>query len=453
MKKQIQRIMIAAAGSGSGKTTITCALLEALKAKGRRPTSAKCGPDYIATLFHSSGLGAHSTNLDLFFFDGNPASYLLAENGPKGDITVIEGVMGYYDGLGIDSTESSSYHLAKVTGTPVVLIVNSRGMALSVVASIKGFLEFRPDSNIKGVILNNCTESTYNTLKGVIEHEFNGEVKPLGFMPKMADCSLESRHLGLVTAQEVEDLNVKLMKLRDQALKSIDLDGIMELAGDAPDLEFDEPEIRRFDKNVRIGVARDKAFCFYYEDSLKLLEKMGAELVDFSPMEDDFLPADLDGLYLGGGYPELYQEQLASKVSMRGAVLRTANSGRPTIAECGGCMDLTEGIGDSPMVGLLPGECSDQKKLMRFGYITLRAEKDNMLMKAGHEIPAHEFHHWDCTETGSDFTATKKNGRSWKAAFANDNLYAGFPHFNFWADPSLAENFIEACIRYKENKK
>lgn len=453
MKKQIQRIMIAAAGSGSGKTTITCALLEALKAKGRRPTSAKCGPDYIDTMFHSSVLGAPSTNLDLFFFDDNTAKFLLAENGSKGDITVIEGVMGYYDGLGIDSTESSSYHLAKVTGTPVVLIVNSRGMALSVVASIKGFLEFRPDSNIKGVILNNCTESTYNTLKGVIEHEFNGEVKPLGFMPKMADCSLESRHLGLVTAQEVEDLNVKLMKLRDQALKSIDLDGIMELAGDAPDLEFDEPEIRRFDKNVRIGVARDKAFCFYYEDSLKLLEKMGAELVDFSPMEDDFLPADLDGLYLGGGYPELYQEQLASKVSMRGAVLRTVNSGMPTIAECGGFMYLTEGIGDSPMVGVLPGDCSDQKKLMRFGYITLRAEKDNMLMKEGHEIPAHEFHHWDCTETGSDFTATKKNGRSWKAAFANDNLYAGFPHFNFWADPSLAENFIEACIRYKENKK
>ena len=453
MKKQIQRIMIAAAGSGSGKTTITCALLEALKAKGKRPTSAKCGPDYIDTMFHSSVLGAPSTNLDLFFFDDNTARYLLAENGSKGDITVIEGVMGYYDGLGIDSTESSSYHLAKVTGTPVVLVVNSRGMALSVVASIKGFLEFRPDSNIKGVILNNCTESTYNTLKGVIEHEFNGEVKPLGFMPKMADCSLESRHLGLVTAQEVEDLNVKLGKLRDQALKSIDLDGIMELAGDAPDLEFEEPEIRRFDENVRIGVARDKAFCFYYEDSLKLLEKMGAELVDFSPMEDDFLPADLDGLYLGGGYPELYQEQLASKVSMRGAVLRTINSGMPTIAECGGFMYLTEGIGDSPMVGVLPGDCSDQKKLMRFGYITLRAEKDNMLMKAGHEIPAHEFHHWDCTETGSDFTATKKNGRSWKAAFANDNLYAGFPHFNFWADPSLAENFIEACIRYKENKK
>ena len=453
MRKQIQRIMIAAAGSGSGKTTITCALLEALKSKGRRPTSAKCGPDYIDTMFHSSVLGAPSTNLDLFFFDDNTARYLLSENGSKGDITVIEGVMGYYDGLGIDSTESSSYHLAKVTETPVILIVNARGAALSVLATIKGFREFRPDSNIKGVILNNCTESTYNVLKGAIEKEFGDEIRAVGFMPRMADCSLESRHLGLVTAAEVEDLQEKLMKLRDQALKSIDTDAIKTIAYGAPELVYDEPQIKRFDTRVRIGVARDKAFCFHYEDSLELLKKMGAELVDFSPLEDDFLPGGLDGLYLGGGYPELYAEQLSSRKSMRGAILRTVGQGMPTIAECGGFMYLTEAIGDFPMVGVLPGECSDKSKLMRFGYVTIRAEKDNMLMEKGHEIPAHEFHHWDCTENGSDFTAIKKNGRSWKAATANENLYAGFPHFNFWADPSLAENFIEACIRYKEKKK
>ena len=183
--------MIAAAGSGSGKTTITCALLEALKSKGRRPTSAKCGPDYIDTMFHSSVLGAPSTNLDLFFFDDNTARYLLSENGSKGDITVIEGVMGYYDGLGIDSTESSSYHLAKVTETPVILIVNARGAALSVLATIKGFREFRPDSNIKGVILNNCTESTYNVLKGAIEKEFGDEIRAVGFMPRMATSPLQ----------------------------------------------------------------------------------------------------------------------------------------------------------------------------------------------------------------------------------------------------------------------
>ena len=453
MKKQIQRIMIAAAGSGSGKTTVTCALLEALKTRGRRPTSAKCGPDYIDTMFHQSVIGAPSTNLDLFFFDGNTAKYLLSENGSKGDITVIEGVMGYYDGLGIDSTESSSYHLAKVTETPVILVVNARGAALSVLATIKGFREFRSDSNIRGVILNNCTESTYASLKGAIEKEFGGDIRALGYMPKMADCSLESRHLGLVTAAEVEDLNAKLMKLRDQVMRSIDIDSVEAIASEAPELVYDEPEIRCFDNKVRIGVARDKAFCFYYEDSLGLLKKMGAELVDFSPLEDDFLPSDLDGLYLGGGYPELYAEKLSLKRSMRGAILRSVSSGMPTIAECGGFMYLTEAINDFPMVGALPGECSDKNRLMRFGYVTIRAEKDNMLMKKGHEIPAHEFHHWDCTENGSDFTATKKNGSTWKAATANENLYAGFPHFNFWADPSLAENYIEACIRYKEKRK
>lgn len=445
--------MIAAAGSGSGKTTITCAVLKALKARGRRPTSAKCGPDYIDTMFHSSVLGAPSTNLDLYFFDDNTARYLLAENGSNGDITVIEGVMGYYDGLGIDSTESSSYHLAKVTGTPVILVVNSRGAALSVLATIKGFKEFRPDSNIRGVILNNCTESTYKVLKGVIESEFGGEIIPVGFMPRIKDASLESRHLGLVTAQEIEDLQEKLERLKDQALESLDFEAIEKIAEEAPELEYEEPEIKHFDNNVRIGVARDKAFCFYYEDSLELLKKMGAELVDFSPLEDDTLPEGLDGLYLGGGYPELYAEQLSSKTSMRGSVLRAVESGMPTIAECGGFMYLTEAIGDSPMVGALPGECSDQSKLMRFGYVKIKAEKDGMLMEAGHEIPAHEFHHWDCTENGSDFTATKKNGRTWQAAVTNESLYAGFPHFHFMADMSLAENFIKACIRYKENKK
>ena len=445
--------MIAAAGSGSGKTTITCALLEALKARGRKPTSAKCGPDYIDTMFHASVLGAPSTNLDLFFFDDNTTRYLLSENGSKGDITVIEGVMGYYDGLGIDSTESSSYHLAKVTETPVILIVNARGAALSVLATIKGFREFRPDSNIKGVILNNCTESTYNVLKGVIEKEFGSDIHAVGFMPRMADCSLESRHLGLVTAAEVRDLQDKLIKLRDQAMESLDMEAIEAIAADAPEIEYDEPEIERFDNKVRIGVARDKAFCFYYEDSLELLKKMGAELVDFSPLEDDTLPACLEGLYLGGGYPELYAEKLSMNRTMRGAILRSVESGLPTIAECGGFMYLTEAIGDFPMVGALPGECTDKSKLMRFGYVTIRAEKDNMLMEKGHEIPAHEFHHWDCTESGTDFTAIKKNGRTWKAAIANENLYAGFPHFNFRADPSLAENFIKACIRYKENRK
>ena len=453
MKKQIPRFMIAAAGSGSGKTTITCALLMALRRRGRRPTSCKCGPDYIDTMFHKSVLGTPSTNLDLYFFDDDTAKYLLAENSSQGDITVIEGVMGYYDGLGIDSTEASSYNVAGVTGTPVVLVVNARGAALSVLATIKGFREFRADSGIRGVILNNCTQSTYEVLKGVIEREFKGEIVPLGFMPNMKDCSVESRHLGLVTAAEIKDLNEKLDKLGEQALASIDMEALEKIAETAPALEFDPPEIEVIcpeNGSLRIGVARDKAFCFYYEDSLKLLEKMGAELVDFSPLEDGKLPDDLDGLYLGGGYPELYADTLSGNESMLSSIRSAVNGGLPTIAECGGFMYLTESIAGHKMAGVLPGECSDKSKLMRFGYVKIKALKDNMLMPEGHEIAAHEFHHWDCTENGSDFLAVKRNGRTWNAVTATDTLYAGFPHFNFYTDLKLAENFLKACMKYRD---
>ncbi|MBR6473349.1 MAG: cobyrinate a,c-diamide synthase [Firmicutes bacterium] len=449
MKKQIPRLMIAATGSGSGKTTVTCALLKALMDEGSKPTSCKCGPDYIDTMFHSSVIGAPSTNLDLYFFDEETAKYLLAENAEKGDITVIEGVMGYYDGLGIDSTEASSYHVAKVTQTPVILVINSRGAALSVLATIKGFKEFRVDSNIRGVILNNCTASTYEILKKEIEREFGGRIRPLGYMPRMTDCEIESRHLGLVTAQEIYDLNDKLDRLMRQAEESLDISGILEVATEAPEMEFREPEIEPFDDVIRIGIARDKAFCFYYEDSLELLRRLGAELVDFSPLDDQILPEGLDGLYLGGGYPELYAGALSENESMKSSVKDALAGGIPTIAECGGFMYLTEAIAGHPMVGTLPGECTDRSKLMRFGYVTIRAEKDNMLMQEGHEIPAHEFHHWDCTENGSDFTAIKRNGRTWEAVTANDHLYAGFPHFNFWTDPEVAKNFYRACLKYK----
>ena len=453
MRKHLPRIMLAAAGSGSGKTTITCAVLKALQERGRHPTSCKCGPDYIDTMFHTSVLGTPSTNLDLYFYDKNTVLYLLGENGSKGDITVIEGVMGYYDGLGIDSTESSSYHLAKVTDTPVILIVNARGAALSVLATVKGFMEFRPDSGIRGVILNNCTEATYGVLKEAMIREFGGRVKPLGFMPRMKDCGIESRHLGLVTAQEIGDLQEKLDRLKDQAMISLDMDAIEELAEGASDLEYEEPATGPSYEGLRIGVARDRAFCFYYEDSLELLRKMGAELVDFSPLEDQKLPEDLDGLYLGGGYPELYCEELSGNRTMLESVKAAVEKGLPTIAECGGFMYLSGSIGGYSMVGLLPGDCSDQSRLMRFGYVRIRAEKDSMLMKAGHEISAHEFHHWDCTDNGSDFTATKRNGRTWKAVFAGDSLYAGFPHFSFWTDPELAVNYLEACKEYNRRKK
>mgnify|MGYP000784997143 CR=1 FL=1 len=228
----------------------------------------------------------------------------------------------------------------------------------------------------------------------------------------MPDCSLESRHLGLITAAEVNDLKEKMQRLAAKAQETIDLNALLQIAKSAPPLTFTPPDIPAAGEHVRIGVARDRAFCFYYEDSLGLLRTVGAELVPFSPLSDSALPAGLDGLYLGGGYPELYAAQLSENRSMCSSVRAALEAGLPCIAECGGFMYLTEAIGEHPMVGFLPGRCFDAGKLARFGYVTLTAERDNLLCRAGGSIPAHEFHHWDAEQTGDAFTAAKPFGLS-----------------------------------------
>jgi cobyrinic acid a,c-diamide synthase len=377
--------------------------------------------------------------------------YLFAKNSEGCDISVIEGVMGYYDGLGISSTKSSTYEVARVTDTPVVLIVNARGASLSVLAQIKGFTEFRADSGIVGVILNNCTKSTYEMLAPEIEHYFEGKVKPLGFMPVVKESSLESRHLGLVTAAEVRDLKGKMNLLAERAEECIDLDGIINIAKNAVDIKYEYVNIAKMDEPVRIGIARDRAFCFYYEDSIDILKEMGAELVAFSPLEDEALPQNLDGIYLGGGYPELYLKELNSNKGMLCSIRDAVQGGLPCIAECGGFMYLLENIEGVPMAGALPGGCSNTGKLQRFGYVTITAEKDNMLCKKGESIRAHEFHHYDAENAGSDFTAEKSSGKSWQAAIATDTLYAGYPHFHFYSNPAFAEGFYRACLKRRKD--
>lgn len=438
------RVLIAGSSSGCGKTTVTCALLQALVNRGMRTGAFKCGPDYIDPMFHSRIIGAKSANLDLFFLDRNTAKYLLARNAADCAVSVIEGVMGYYDGMGLTSTEASSWRTARVTDTPAVLVVNARGAALSVLAVIHGFLTFQPDSGIQGVILNQCSPMTYPALAEEIRARFGDRVLPLGYLPPMPECALESRHLGLVTAAEVEGLKEKMSLLAAQAERSIDLDGLVKLARSAPPLEFEPVELPRFEP-VRIAVARDNAFCFYYEDSLQALRDMGAELVEFSPLKDDALPEGIHGLYLGGGYPELYAARLSENISMRNSIRAALERGLPCIAECGGFMYLTEKIGECPMVGFLSGACFDTGKLTRFGYVTLTAKGDNLLCRAGEHIRAHEFHHWDCTASGTDFTARKSTGKSWDCVIATDRLYAGYPHFHLYANLDFAKNFYEAC--------
>lgn len=354
--------------------------------------------------------------------------------------------MGYYDGAGLTSTKGSTYEVAQVTDSPVVLVVGAKGASLSVLATIQGFLDFCPNSHIKGVILNQCTAMTYTALAAEIEKRF--KIKAFGFLPSIPECALESRHLGLVTAAEVKNLKEKMQILAQQAEKSLNIDGLIGLANRAMPVEY-QPVILPPKESVRIAVARDKAFCFYYEDSLEALTEMGAELIPFSPLTDKTLPENIQGLYLGGGYPELYLEQLGANTEMRQSIRQAMEKGLPCIAECGGFMYLTKSIAGVPMVGALEGECFNTGKLTRFGYVTLQAKKDNLLCKAEGQIAAHEFHHWDCTAPGDGFTAKKPSGRQWDCAVSGPTLYAGYPHFHFYSNPAFAEGFIDTCIKEK----
>lgn len=446
MESVIPRVVLAGTSSGCGKTTVSCAILQALVNRGLKVGSFKCGPDYIDPMFHSRIIGAKSSNLDLHFFSENTLKYLLTKNAAHRDVSIIEGVMGFYDGMGLTSTKASTYQVAKVTDSPVVLVVNAKGASLSILATIQGFLSFYPDSHIRGVILNQCTAMTYGVLAKAIEERFH--IQTLGYLPKMPDCTLESRHLGLVTAAEITDLKDKLQAMAEQAEKTIALDGILALAKKASPVACESIVLPRKEP-VRIAVARDNAFCFYYEDSLEALKDMGAELIAFSPLCDKTLPENIHGLYLGGGYPELYAESLSENRTMRQSIAAALKQGIPCIAECGGFMYLTEAIEAFPMAGSLGGTCFNTGKLTRFGYVTLKAKQDNLLCRAGEEIAAHEFHHWDCTVPGNAFTASKANGRSWDCCMATNTLYAGYPHFHFYSNLTFAENFYQACIKEK----
>lgn len=449
MEYMIPRIVLAGTNSGCGKTTVACAILQALVNRELNVGAFKCGPDYIDPMFHSRIIGAECTNLDLFFFDENTLKYLLAKNGEGRDISVIEGVMGFYDGMGLTTTAASTYEVSLFTESPTVLVVAAKGASLSVMAVIQGFLDFRPNNLIKGVILNQCTASTYSVLAKEIEARFAGRVQLLGFLPTMRECSLESRHLGLITAAEVQGLHEKLNMLASQAERTIDIDGLLALAASAAPVYCEEVNLPKQRETVRIAVARDNAFCFYYEDSLDALREMGVELVPFSPLSNSELPQDIQGMYLGGGYPELYAQRLSENAPMRASVKAALERGVPCIAECGGFMYLTESIASYPMVGFIPGKSFDTGKLTRFGYISLKAGHDTLLCTAGGEIRGHEFHHWDSENTGGSFTAVKASGKSWKCVHATETLYAGYPHFHFYSNPDFAVSFYNACLKEK----
>lgn len=443
--------MIAAAGSGSGKTTVTTALLKAFLLEGKNVAAYKCGPDYIDPMFHSEVIKIPSRNIDTFILGENNVKYVVGKNSLTMDISVVEGVMGYYDGTGI-GTNGSSYEIARLLGCPVVLVLNCEGMAVSVCAVIEGFKNFREESNIKGVILNNISEGMYRYYKNIIETYI--QVKVYGYMNHLEDCKLESRHLGLVTAQEIGNLQSIVNTLGENASRTIDIKGLNELAQTAPVIEYEAPAIEKKDE-VNIGVAYDKSFCFYYRDSLEVLEKMGAKLIYFSPMSDKKLPDNLSGLIFGGGYPELYMDDLSNNKSMLEDIKEKISSGIPTFAECGGYMYLLDSFKEDGNEYELAGVCEGQSymtnRLNNFGYVTLTADKDNLMCKKGDKINGHEFHYSTSTNLGDAFTATKpESEKTWKCIVADDTKFMGYPHLHFLGNIDFARNFMDTAIGYQK---
>ena len=446
------QFLLAAPRSGSGKTTMTCALLMALKRRGCAPCAFKSGPDYIDPMFHRAVLGVESRSLDLFFSAPETVRTLYAKGAAGHGAAVCEGAMGFYDGLGGVSDRASAWHLADTLGLPVLLVAEPKGQSLTLAAELKGLVNFRTPSHIAGILLNNCAARMHALLAPMLEKETGLPV--LGFLPKLPEAVIGSRHLGLYTAAEVENLQQKLALLADAAEEHIDWPRLLALCEKEPPALPVQPETPP--ARVRIAVARDEAFCFIYAETLEAFRDAGAEVVFFSPLRDTALPENIGGLYLPGGYPELHAKELSENTSLLREIKQKIESGLPTAAECGGFLYLGQSLTDAegqswPMAGVLPGEAKDAGRLVRFGYAALSADSDSMLFRAGESFPIHEFHHWDSTANGTALAAKKPvGGAAWRCGFIDEHFYAGFPHL-YWAGTPLPQRFAAAAENYRRD--
>ena len=431
-EKVLPRVLLCAPKSGSGKTLITCALLRALVKKGFDPCAFKCGPDFIDPMFHKSVLSVPSRNLDLIMAGEEGVRKSLIEGSKGCDIGIIEGVMGFYDGLGAEEGLGSSYDLCVRTGTPAILIVDAKGMSKSVIAMIKG------------VILNRVSAALVSELSTLIKRELG--IPVIAALPVLKDGVLESRHLGLVLPSEVPMLLSRVDSVSDELLKSLDMDGLVQIANEAGVLNApEEKPYPQFD--VTVGVARDEAFCFYYEENLELLEKMGARIKFFSPIHDRKIP-EVSRLIIGGGYPELYAKELSENVSMRDSIKKAADLGMPILAECGGFLYLQEKLKDKEgseydMVGALSGSSFMTDKLSHFGYVSVSRALDNPYLTEQDRVRGHEFHYCDTTDNGEAAKVTKlSSGRSWSGYQSKGNVFAGFAHLYYPSCRKVIERFL-----------
>ena len=452
--------MIAGTHSGVGKTTWALALMALAKRKGFEVQPFKAGPDYIDPSFHHQMCRPRkSRNLDLFLLSEEEVKKSFSRNSKNADLAVVEGVMGLFDGKGPSGEEGSSAQLAKLLGLPVFLVLDGSGLATSAAAVALGFQKFDPELTLAGVFINRVnSEGHFQWLKKAIEAKTG--IPCLGYLPKDASFEIPERHLGLVTALEATDGLSKIEKAADLLETRFDWDQFLALSKrkyDSADMVRETESAGTIQGNIcfRVGVAYDKAFSFYYEDNFDLLRNAGAELVFFSPLEDERLPRDLDLLYLGGGFPEIYAASLSKNEKMIEAVRAFYHSDGFIYGECGGLIYLTEHFSDAegnnyPLLGLIPGNVRMTDRLQHFGYHELETLSDTFLFKAGKRLRSHEFHYsaWD---SGNSFQAAYRIGERTEG-FVCDRLLASYQHLHFASDPDLMKTLASHFNRTKHRE-
>lgn len=456
----LPRLMIAGTHSGVGKTTITTGIMAMLTQEGYNVQPYKVGPDYIDPTYHSVATGNKSRNLDSWMLGEDAVRELFYRSAQKADISVIEGVMGLYDGFGGLNEIGSSAHVAKILNTPVILIIDVKSMARSAAAIALGFCQMDPQLNIAGIILNRVgSQKHYQMVKEAIASCC--EVPVIGYVPKNAKIELPERHLGLVPTNEGAHLNDRLAEIAQTLASGIDMAKLKQIAKQAMPLEQPEQKIFPPGKfpEIKIGLAQDEAFSFYYQDSIELWAAYGASFVPFSPLKDKKLPADIQGIYIGGGFPEIYIYQLAENKSLMADIRALAKAGMPIYAECGGLMYLTQAIvnfdgQESPLVGLVPAKCIMEKRLMGIGYVETEVLKDSVLASVGETFRGHEFHYSRLETKGSDYPWAYRLRKSMDSpefteGYARANILATYVHVHMANHPGLAQKFLDTCRKYK----
>lgn len=444
------RFVLAGTGSGVGKTTLTIGIMRALMDRGLSVQGFKCGPDYIDPSYHTAVTKRPSRNIDGWMLSHDIVQTIVSRASKDADVAIIEGVMGLYDGKSPLADTGSTAEISQITKSPIILIVNAASMARSVAAIVKGFQLLNENLRIVGIIANQLgSKGHFDIVKAAIEQECGLPV--IGYLPKGAVEPLPSRHLGLVPAIERGELDGYFAELAKKVEETIDLDLLLDITKAEELAEASHIFEKRNEQQVHLAVARDAAFNFYYEENLELLEAAGAVLHYFSPLANEAVPEEAQGLYIGGGFPEEFAEQLAGNTTANDSIRNAINRGLPTLAECGGFMYCTEAIVTRsgkrvPMLGLIQGEVAMQDKLAALGYREITGITGNFIIGEGEVARGHEFHYSTYEGThSSPAYMSKSRFRAQAEGYLHENLVAGYTHFHFASNPKLIENWLKAC--------